>query len=383
MRSSATERLLRLTARNARRAHRAPRRVAGAGRLDLDHVGAHVGEHLPAERPGHHLGELEHPQAVEGAVHHAGTDAASSSSSAAPTPWLDVVRPRARRPISTPHSVPASIRSLKSPRWPIRNTRPASLPEPGAERHVEALEDHAAHLVGVVAAAPRSASRSTRARRRRAPRGPSRARPRAWRRRGGRGGRTRSRAPPRAASRAPRAGRRAGSSPTCRASSRPALASMIGSQSQYERGSSRRCDAASAFSETALKLEPGRQHQALLRAADGDVDAPLVVAVVDRAERRDRVDEQQRVVAGGVDRRADLRHAARHAGRGLVVHDHHRGDVGSSRSDRLRALGVGAVAPVALDPHDLEPEPLGHRAPERREVAGLEREHAVARARAC
>ena len=58
-------RLLRLTARNARLAHRAARLVAGLGRLDLDHVGAHVGEHLPAERPGHDLGELDHPHAVE------------------------------------------------------------------------------------------------------------------------------------------------------------------------------------------------------------------------------------------------------------------------------------------------------------------------------
>ncbi len=31
------------------------RLVAGLGRLDLDHVGAHVGEHLAAERPGHDL----------------------------------------------------------------------------------------------------------------------------------------------------------------------------------------------------------------------------------------------------------------------------------------------------------------------------------------
>ena len=43
-----------------------------------------------------------------------------------------------------------------------------------------------------------------------------------------------------------------------------------------------------------------------------------------------------------------------------------------------RPLGVGAVAPVARHPLDLEPEPLGHAAPQRREVAGLEREHAVA-----
>ena len=98
---------------------------------------------------------------------HAGTEAASSARARRVTPG-SIGTPASRRPISTPHSVPASIRSLKSPRWPIRNTRPASLPEPRAERHVEALEDHSPHLVGVVAvgSTTRSASRSTRARRR-------------------------------------------------------------------------------------------------------------------------------------------------------------------------------------------------------------------------
>src|SRR5436190_595023 len=33
-------------------------------------------------------------------------------------------------PISTPHSVPQSMRSLKKPRWPMRNTLPASRPRP-------------------------------------------------------------------------------------------------------------------------------------------------------------------------------------------------------------------------------------------------------------
>ena len=74
------ERLLRLTARNACSPIERARLVAGPGRLDLDHVGAHVGQHLPAERPGHHLAELDHAQAVERAAH------AASRSSAAPTP---------------------------------------------------------------------------------------------------------------------------------------------------------------------------------------------------------------------------------------------------------------------------------------------------------
>ena len=38
--------------------------------------------------------------------------------------------PQIARPISTPLSVPASMRSLKSPRCPMRKTRPLSLPRP-------------------------------------------------------------------------------------------------------------------------------------------------------------------------------------------------------------------------------------------------------------
>ena len=51
---------------------------------------------------------------------------------------------------------------------------------------------------------------------------------------------------------------------------------------------------------------------------------------------------------------------------------------GSDAQDRRDLVGIDAVAPVARHPVDLEPEPLGHRPPQRREVAGLERQHAVA-----
>src|SRR6476661_172851 len=48
--------------------------------------------------------------------------------SAAPTPPAVNGTPPAARPISTPLSVPASIKSLKSPRWPMRKLRPLSFP---------------------------------------------------------------------------------------------------------------------------------------------------------------------------------------------------------------------------------------------------------------
>jgi hypothetical protein len=64
-------RLPRLTALKlgADRARHLPRRVAG-GRLDLDDVGAEIGEHHRAERPGHHLRDVEHLETVERAAAH-------------------------------------------------------------------------------------------------------------------------------------------------------------------------------------------------------------------------------------------------------------------------------------------------------------------------
>lgn len=34
--------------------------AAAVRRLDLDDLGAHVGEHLAADLPGHHLGVFDH-----------------------------------------------------------------------------------------------------------------------------------------------------------------------------------------------------------------------------------------------------------------------------------------------------------------------------------
>ena len=126
--------------------------------------------------------------------------------------------------------------------------------------------------------------------------------------------------------------------------------------------------------------QPGRQHQALLRAADGDIHAPFVVPVVDRAERGDRVDQEQRRMLGGIDRAAHFGDARDHAGGGFVVHHAHRLDgvrlvLAQPRFDRLR---VGAGAPVAGDELGLQAEPLGHLLPQRREVAGLVHQDLVA-----
>src|SRR5690606_11591914 len=55
---------------------------------------------------------------------------AARLSIAACTPPLRCGTPASPSAISTPASVPASVRSLKSPRCPIRNTRPATLLSP-------------------------------------------------------------------------------------------------------------------------------------------------------------------------------------------------------------------------------------------------------------
>ena len=97
-------RLLRLTARNACWPIADPRLVAGPGRLDLDDVGAHVAQHLPAERPGHHLAELDDADAVE----RAGGGAARARTAAC--------SPRA--PALTPRAAPAPRRRRRPRRAP-------------------------------------------------------------------------------------------------------------------------------------------------------------------------------------------------------------------------------------------------------------------------
>src|SRR5271154_2067412 len=49
---------------------------------------------------------------------------------AASTPPERCGTPAADRPISTPESAPSSVSSLHSPRWPIRNTLPATFDKP-------------------------------------------------------------------------------------------------------------------------------------------------------------------------------------------------------------------------------------------------------------
>ena len=123
-----------------------------------------------------------------------------------------------------------------------------------------------------------------------------------------------------------------------------------------------------------------RQHQALLRAAHADVHAPLVVAIVHRGERRDRVHHQQCRVSGAIHCLPDLRHPAGDAGGRLVVHDAHRlvavRPIGSELF--LDCSRIGAAAPVTGKEVHLQSEALRHPLPERGEMAGLAHQHRVA-----
>ena len=129
-----------------------------------------------------------------------------------------------------------------------------------------------------------------------------------------------------------------------------------------------------------VERHAGRQHQALLRAADGDVDAPFVVPVVGRGQRGDGVDHQQRRMAGRIDGLADRLDRRQAAGRGLVVQHADRLDVVRFvLAQMVLDLGrVGAGAPVAGDELGLKPELFRHGLPLRRELAGLDHQHAVA-----
>ncbi len=130
-----------------------------------------------------------------------------------------------------------------------------------------------------------------------------------------------------------------------------------------------------------VEAEPGRQHQPLLRAADRHVDAPVVVAVLDRSQGGDRIDEQERRMPCGIDLPADIGDAAGDARGRLVVHDGDGFDlmvaiVGELRVHRRR---IDAMPPVARHVVDREAEARRHLPPERGKVSRLEHQDFVAR----
>ena len=101
----------------------------------------------------------------------------------------------------------------------------------------------------------------------------------------------------------------------------------------------------------AYEADARRQHQALLRAADRDVDAPFVMPIVGAGQARDRVDRQQCRVTGGIDGAAHRGDVGGDAGGGLVVDHAHRLDaLAAVVTQALDQLGLHAVAPTARQP---------------------------------
>ena len=93
-----------------------------------------------------------------------------------------------------------------------------------------------------------------------------------------------------------------------------------------------------------VEAQARRQHHALLRAADGDIDAPGVMLVFQRRKTRDGVDHQQRRMVGAIEGFADFERMGDATGRGLVVH-HQNGLDLVSRSAASRASIWSTSAP--------------------------------------
>src|SRR5206468_2016103 len=90
-----------------RRPHRA-HRVAAVGRLDLEDLGAHVGEQHRAVRPREHPREVEHAHALEEPHRRAASSAArtragviGSSVKRTPTSWAETTRRTRIAPVAS------------------------------------------------------------------------------------------------------------------------------------------------------------------------------------------------------------------------------------------------------------------------------------------
>ena len=104
------------------------------------------------------------------------------------------------------------------------------------------------------------------------------------------------------------------------------------------------------------------------------------MAEIDRCQRRDGVDHQQRRVFRAIDRLADLANPRGDAGRGLVVHDEHGLDRVTSILGQFGfdADGFDAVPPIGGDHIDVETQTTRDVGPEPPELANLERQDAIA-----
>ena len=128
------------------------------------------------------------------------------------------------------------------------------------------------------------------------------------------------------------------------------------------------------------EAEARRRHQAFLRSGHRDVDAPRIHLERHAAERSDRIDHEQRRVAGGLDRLAD----------GLDVVDDAGGGIDLRGKDRLYFMVLvlpqagfdlgrpNCAAPVALQHLDVGAHGGGGVAPADGKPAAFQHQNLVA-----
>jgi hypothetical protein len=126
--------------------------------------------------------------------------------------------------------------------------------------------------------------------------------------------------------------------------------------------------------------QAGRRHQPLLRRRHRDIDAPGIHLERHAAERRYRIDHQQRGMAGGLDGAADRFQIVARAGGGVDLHHHDRldGMLGVAAQPRFNLIGADRAAPVALQHLDVAAHRAGGVAPADREPAAFQHQHLVA-----
>ena len=127
--------------------------------------------------------------------------------------------------------------------------------------------------------------------------------------------------------------------------------------------------------------EPRVDHQALLRCADDDVDAERIHREWRGGERGDDVDDEERRMAGGIDRGADRDEVASRAARGVGVDDEDGADamcgvVAQRRLDRRR---IDRKAFAVRRSHGDAAVRLDLLGPAVGEVAGARHQHRGAR----
>ena len=312
----------------------------------------------------------------------------------------ELATPASLRPISTPDQCGHQRQVVAVAEVADAEHAALQLAQAGAQREVEALVDQASQRIGVDAYRRDHAGQHRRVHapgRRTGSAGPRRAPRRARPRPSAGGARRPAAGPRRAACPATRSGRTAGWCWACRASSRPCSSRRSRPRPRRHAAASPSSLASSAFGRQRVEADARRQHQALLRAADGDVDAPLVVAVVGagRPEMVSTISSAGWPAASIARRTAAMSEVTpvevslctTHTALMRVAGVAAQALLRSGRPARRGASASGSPVVSSVPWHGqelrLQAQAQRHLLPQRGEVAGLEHQHLVAGAHAC